>query len=235
MPKSICSQLPAVGGVLTLAAGAEQPYDITAEFVRVVEADYGFMLKVESQAWCNVDIGWQYRSANRELFTGIILRNPNTFPVNLRLQHGVGEITDDRLNVVSTRPNQFVAFADAPSFTATTDARTAGSAAYSTSLSAAAGVFLSANRWRPGSTSIQCGRRKAAWITNNDPLSTLEVRRAAVSGGTWQTSVTFVAYDLIALVQPKTTLRLDVCDDLAIVNATGSAISLVIAETFYTY
>ena len=105
-------------GARTLTGPETVPFVITASFVCFTESDFPFELNIPgvTAGWIKAQLGLSYGCVEGEAFTEFQIRNPATTGASeanaIEWQYGFGNIEDRRLNVVTTRPNQFVAFQD---------------------------------------------------------------------------------------------------------------------------
>lgn len=94
---------------VTLAAGESQRHAITGNRLAVIECDQLIYARFGERQEIPLDLGFDFKQD----FDSLTLRNPNSASVSLQVLYGTAEFTDRRLNVVATRPNQFVKFQEA--------------------------------------------------------------------------------------------------------------------------
>lgn len=191
------------------------PLQITGTRLRIIEASFDFEISIpgHTPGFIGTRLGMVYRCRAGEAFTEVLIRNPANFTAGLAhpitLAYGTGDIDDDALNIIPTRPNQFVRFTEAP---ATVVEQGRGTLA-----GGAAGGPLN------GAATAGRGRRKFILITNEDPLLELNVTAA---GG--------LLSDTQAIVWPKSTLRLDTDATIYVKNFGGTGVTWHYSQWFYT-
>lgn len=85
---------------LTLPAGAESTRAASGEVLAIIAATSAFELAFDSGAMQYADAGFTYRGnadgGRRPRFSQLRFRNPNAFPIDIRVQVSNGEIFDNR-------------------------------------------------------------------------------------------------------------------------------------------
>ena len=183
---------------VTLAGGETQRHAITGSRLWVIETPATVRAAFGEREEIPLDLGFAVSLP----FSSVTFRNPNAAAVTFTIIYGTGEFRDSRLNVVTTRSGSYVRFYEGPS-TYTEQGRTSSFA------DGAASGTLS------GAANTTRGRRKFLIITNEDPLSELNIIQAGQSTQAYT----------VAIVWPKTTIRLDTDASFIVKNFSGAAIS----------
>lgn len=180
----------------------------TGEFIIITEADWPIEMNVPGMTggWIRCELGFEYRMMAGEAFPVAYFRNPEAKACGMRAIVGFGSVVDRRLNVVSTRPNQFVQFADAITVAVPT-----------------AKSLTPGDPWLFSGVALDnddLGQRKHLIITNPDAAIALEILSGTVVCG---------------LVQPKHSVVLETADAFTVRNPTGSGGTVIFyaLETFY--
>lgn len=152
---------------VSVPAGDSQRIAISFSRLIVLEASASFMARLDDGEEFPLDLGLKLNLGSR-LVQRITIRNTSaTDTLTVRLWHGTADFSDARLNVVATRPNQFVQFGNAP---------TTLVPATEQSLAAAATKVFSA-------TNALYSTRKALIVCNLDPVESLSIYSGATKCG----------------------------------------------------
>lgn len=101
------------GKTVRLNPGETKAFDWTGQFFRVLEATGSFFVTFDNGEELPADLGLEFRLLGHEVFKRVALRNPSATEVlTLTVTYGLGQINDNRLNVVPVRGNMFVSFAE---------------------------------------------------------------------------------------------------------------------------
>ena len=192
----------------------------TGEFIVITEADWPIEMNVPgmTSGWIRCELGFEYRMVAGEAFGVAYFRNTRTDATcNMRALLGFGSVVDRRLNVVATRPNQFVQFGEAPTI----------SEGFAGPLAAG-----DSKRFSGVSDNPACAHRKAIIITNPDAALSLSVYCSAVPT---EVAGVMVTEDVIcALVGPRQSFVIESSDSFLVENANAEPMAAFhVLQTFY--
>jgi hypothetical protein len=85
----------------TIAAGAEERFDISGTFLRCLYASHSdFQLRIDGGAWQYFDQGLKYVADDGDGFGYVSIINNSASPLDITLGYGFGDLDDDRLSLV---------------------------------------------------------------------------------------------------------------------------------------
>ena len=192
---------------VTLAAGERRDLNITGTRLAITEASFAFSIAFNRETeQIPADLGFQFVFAANEPFTHLSVFNTDTTqPLTVEIYYGTGDVIDRRLNVVSTRPNQFVQFMEPATVLAGSGLASIGA--------------TSDAEFDGTSTNPLYIRRKALIVSNGDAALVLTLQDG---GG-----------EVVAYVQPGTSFYLETSDAVIVANTNASAVAVAIAEIWY--
>lgn len=207
---------------IELLPGAVKREEISFTRFVVTEASFGIKARFgESGEESDLQLGFKL-DFDPVIYPVITFRNPHTTDTcYLTYIAGTGNFTDNRFNIVTTRPNQFVQFGEAP---------TTVQPCATTSL--AAGAVLEFTGVLTGK-----GNRKALYVSNADPVEFLYVYSGGTKGGGTTTNGvwsggTYTGGTCCGFVPPQTTHVFETSDVIAIKNASAVPLTLYSFETY---
>lgn len=196
------------------AGGAPITINKAGEFILIRESDFPIELNIPgvTNGWEVCEVGIEYRMSEGESFTAFKLRTAAAdAATTIQGSVGAGRITDNRLNYVSTRPNQVLRLVDAPSTTMEV-VQTVGSPLAS----------MGATGLINGAATAARGRRRYAIINNLDPTGPLWL----VKGATYPA-------DYLMYVPPLDSRRFDGDAPFYIHNPNGTTLQMVCTSVFW--
>ena len=191
--------------IATIAAGDTRQFNVPGNYFYFVENDGTLFVKTDIGASKPYQLGTGEIVPPGSIFRFLELENKTANPIAIELYVGFGEFLDKRLNIVRERPASVQPVAEQ---------NTEYVASATTSIGAGAGVTFTGT---PGAGQL---RRKAIVVSNRDTAAQLQVRDASGGPGT--------------TVFGSTSITLPVSGEIEVFNATGGAISVYMAEIFYT-
>lgn len=193
---------------VTVAAGATETRAVTGARLWILECDGELMVKIGNRDEIPLTMGFKVE----EDFGSLTFRNAGTSSVTIDLMYGTGEFFDTRFNVVPTRSQQAVRFAEAPA--------TVWEQIQSVTTPLAAGQASGA---QSGAATTARGRRKFCIINNLDATNPL-----------WLVKGSSYPADYLLYVPALTAMRVDTDATFYVHNPNGTAISYVLSHCFYT-